>query len=319
MKAATGFAVAVAVARYEPKIIAPEVLRLPTHRLLNYNLSRDKSCMPELPEVETVVKTLQPVIVGRRVRRVELSRTDIVVPAGADLESLITGRTVRDISRRAKRIVFLLDNGHRFYIHLGMSGRITLSTADEPMAPHTHFRLLFDAGPEMRFRDPRRFGGIWWLGADGDEEGKIGPEPLLLRSKELAARLIKTRRAIKTALLDQSLIAGLGNIYVDESLFAAGLHPAIAANQLTNDDVARLTRSIKTTLRRALRHRGSTLRDYRDANDESGAFQRLHRVYDRAAAPCWKCRGKIVRVVMGGRSTHFCPVCQPARKANRGS
>jgi formamidopyrimidine-DNA glycosylase len=126
----------------------------------------------------------------------------------------------------------------------------------------------------------------------------------------LAARLARTKRVIKSALLDQSLIAGLGNIYVDESLFGAGVHPLLRADRLTPAQVAALIRSIKATLRRALNHRGSTLRDYRDANGDSGNFQRLHRVYGREGQPCRKCRAAIVRIVVGGRSTHFCPVCQ---------
>jgi formamidopyrimidine-DNA glycosylase len=133
-----------------------------------------------------------------------------------------------------------------------------------------------------------------------------------MRRVQLATRLMQTTRAIKNALLDQSVIAGLGNIYVDESLFAAGIHPLTTANTLTATQVAALLRAIKQTLRRALRHRGSTLRDYRDANGESGAFQKLHRVYDREGQPCRVCRTLIQRIVLGGRSTCFCVNCQPA-------
>jgi formamidopyrimidine-DNA glycosylase len=140
----------------------------------------------------------------------------------------------------------------------------------------------------------------------------MGPEPLTLRPKQLAQRLSNTRRAIKNALLDQNLIAGLGNIYVDESLHAAGVHPLTPANELDWPAVLRLNRGIKSTLRRALRHRGSTLRDYVDAEGGPGAFQKLHRVYDRAGQPCRECKSSIVRIVLGGRSTCFCPKCQRA-------
>jgi formamidopyrimidine-DNA glycosylase len=267
--------------------------------------------MPELPEVQTVVSTLRPKVVGRTVRAVKLARTDIVTPAGADLVTLLTGRTVRDVQRRGKRIVFTLDDGNRFYIHLGMTGQLTATSPDAAAAPHTHLEL--DVGPArvLRFRDPRRFGGIWWLGAEaGAEDAGMGPEPLGLRSGQLGKRLAKTTRAIKNALLDQRVVAGLGNIYVDEALFAAAIHPLTRADTLTAEQVARLNRSIKTTLKRALRHRGSTLRDYMDADGAAGGFQHLHRVYDRAGQPCRGCKSPIERIVLGGRSTHFCPRCQ---------
>ncbi len=136
-----------------------------------------------------------------------------------------------------------------------------------------------------------------------------------MSAAQLTTRLAKTRRAIKTALLDQKLLAGLGNIYADESLFAAGIDPRLAANNLSPAEISRLNRSIKTVLNRAIRHRGSTLRDYRDANGRPGNFQKIHRVYDRAGKPCAVCRTPIVRIVLGGRSTHFCPKCQRHKKA----
>jgi formamidopyrimidine-DNA glycosylase len=274
--------------------------------------------MPELPEVQTVVDSLRPAVLRRRVVSVQLHRNDVVKPAGIDLATLLTGRAILAIDRRGKRIVFTLDNAERFYIHLGMSGRLTLSANDETITKHTHLQLRFDDGAELRFFDPRRFGGIWWLGSAVDDD-RLGPEPLGLRAAELAARLAGTKRAIKSALLDQSVIAGLGNIYVDESLFAAGIHPLKRADRLTSAEVSSLVRSIKATLRRALNHRGSTLRDYRDANGAAGNFQRLHRVYAREGDPCWKCKTPIVRIIVGGRSTHFCPACQKSAKAQAAS
>ena len=169
----------------------------------------------------------------------------------------------------------------------------------------------------VRFRDPRRFGGVWWLGRERSHDQGMGPEPLTLRPSQLAGRLARTSRPVKVALLDQSLIAGLGNIYVDESLFRAGIHPLTPAKGLTGQQVARLSRAIKFTLRRAIRHRGSTLRDYRDADGAAGSFQGLHAVYDRADQPCRHCRTPIERIVLGGRSTHFCPACQKSGVARR--
>jgi formamidopyrimidine-DNA glycosylase len=272
--------------------------------------------MPELPEVQTVVNTLAPRLRGATFRRVTLARRDIVTPAESDLVSHLTGRTVTAISRRGKRIVFALDDGNRFFIHLGMTGRLTIEPARSDVPKHTHLLIdLVGRSDQLRFRDPRRFGGIWWLGTDSDDSQSMGPEPLSVRPQQLAKRLKKTRRAIKTALLDQRLVAGLGNIYVDEALFAAGIHPQTLANQLTPAQLRRLNRSIKTVLRRAIRHRGSTLRDYVDADGAAGAFQRLHRVYSREGAPCPNCKTPIARIVLGGRSTHFCPQCQKGPRA----
>lgn len=268
--------------------------------------------MPELPEVQTVVDTLRPKLLGRTIARVQLNRQDIVTPPDADLIARLTGRTVIDVARRGKRIVFTLDTRERFYVHLGMTGRLAMNLFHEPALPHTHLVVaLGGSSDEMRFVDPRRFGGIWWLGHDLPPEGNMGPEPMSTRPAQLGKRLARTTRAIKNALLDQTVLAGLGNIYVDESLFAAGIHPLSQADQLTPEQITRLSRSIKSTLRRAIRHRGSTLRDYRDADGAPGGFQSLHRVYNRGGKPCHVCRTPIERIVLGGRSTHFCPKCQP--------
>ena len=275
-----------------------------------------ESCMPELPEVQTVVNSLMPHLVGRTIGRVLHLRRDIVTPVGFDLPAHLAGRTVESIHRRAKRIVLTLDDANQLYIHLGMTGRLTMDSPHVERPLHTHMVLEVD-GRELRFRDPRRFGGIFWLGQEQSDE-KLGPEPLALRADQLARRLARTKRAIKNALLDQRVIAGLGNIYIDESLFAAGIHPLTPANRLRPDQISRLNRSIKTVLRRALKHRGSTLRDYVDAEGGKGAFQKLHKVYDRAEEPCRTCKTPITRIVLGGRSTCFCAKCQPRLKRRSG-
>ena len=269
--------------------------------------------MPELPEVETVVATLRPKVLGRPIVAVVSVRQDILTPPDVDLPARLSGRTFRAVERRGKRIVCTLDDGNRFYIHLGMTGQVSVVAADAPLPPHTHLEL--DLGKtRLRFRDPRRFGGLWWLGAAAADE-EMGPEPLGLRPAALLRRLGRTTRAVKNALLDQRVVAGLGNIYVDEALHAAGIHPLTPADRLSASDVGRLSRSIKATLRRAIRHRGSTLRDYLDADGAAVGFQRLHRVYDRAGHPCPRCRTPIERIVLGARSTHFCPRCQPRRRS----
>ncbi len=266
--------------------------------------------MPELPEVQTVVESLRPRLRGRCFAVPLHLRGDIVRPRGFDLAGAMAHRTIIGIDRRAKRIVFCLEGGDRFFIHLGMSGRLTVEQADAPILPHTHLIAgIAGTDRQLRLRDPRRFGGIFWLG-DAPDDHTIGPEPLTLRPKQLADRLARTTRAIINALLDQRLIAGLGNIYVDEALHQAGIHPLAPANRLTLTQITTLNRAIKTTLRRAIHHRGSTLRDYVDADGTKGGFQNLHKVYAREGTPCQTCRTPIERIVIGGRSTHFCPACQ---------
>ena len=287
--------------------------------------------MPELPEVQTVVTTLRPRIVGRVIAAVNLAREDIVRPAGVDLPGCLRGRRIEGVERRGKRIVIRLDDRGLFYVHLGMTGQFTVEKPDAPAKAHTHLVMELE-GPgvrgqgsgktdddvvTLRFRDPRRFGGVFWCGCGEDAETGLGPEPLGMRAGELARRLGKTRRAVKNALLDQRVVAGLGNIYVDEALFEARVHPLKLACDLTADEVGRLNRAIKKVLRRAIRHRGSTLRDYVDADGEIGGAQRLHRVYGREGRECVACGGEIERIVLGGRSTHFCPKCQRLTRAGR--
>lgn len=274
--------------------------------------------MPELPEVETVVRSIRGSLCGRRITAIDLRRPDIVHPVGLDLAAQLAGRSIHDIVRRAKRIVFALDNGHCFYIHLGMTGQLFLFSssvhpssplaAPPPLPPHTH--LIIYCGPiELRFRDPRRFGGLFWL-ANRNPGEDLGPEPLALRQGQLLGLLQHTRRPVKTALLDQTIIAGIGNIYADETLFSAGIHPRTPANKLNAQQATSLTRCIKDILRRAILHGGSSIRDYRDGAGNAGGFQDHHRVYGRTGQPCARCGGRISRMVLGGRSTHFCPRCQ---------
>ncbi len=264
--------------------------------------------MPELPEVETIVRTLHPRTVGQIIDGIRVLRQDIIQPGDIDLASKVLRRKIVRLHRRGKKIVFELDDANRFYIHLGMSGRLTIEAPDSPIRPHTHLILQIASG-EIRFVDPRRFGGVFWLGSDGSADAGLGPEPLGLRTGQLARQLTTTSRSIKTTLLDQKVLAGLGNIYADEALFTAGIDPRVPANKLTLTQIARLNRSIKIVLNRAIRHRGSTLRDYRDADGQPGSFQKIHRVYDREGKPCVVCGTPIVRIVLGGRSTHFCPKC----------
>lgn len=278
--------------------------------------------MPELPEVESVVRSLAPRLVGRRFGDLTLGPHDITTPSGTPLRSLLAGRRIDQLTRRAKRILFRLDNETAFFIHLGMTGRLTLEHPETPLKPHTHLtaRLSVDASHvpdplELRFVDPRRFGEIRWLDRLFDDPD-LGPEPLEgdLDSlvDHLHARLKSSTRCIKSALLDQSLIAGVGNIYADESLFSARIHPLRLGKSISRDELTSLLSELRLILDRAIASGGSSLRDYVDADGNPGAYQHLHRVYARESEPCPLCKSPIARIVISARSSHFCPVCQPA-------
>lgn len=267
--------------------------------------------MPELPEVQSVVDSLRDEVVGRRFVNIERGPHDVTTPDGFDLAAALRKRTVTTLARRAKRIVFTLDDSNRFFIHLGMTGQLTIEPADAERKKHTHLVVTLDSQSQLRFVDPRRFGEIRWLGRSPDE-ASLGPEPLSMTRATFAKQLSGTKRAIKVALLDQTVVAGIGNIYADESLHAAGISPLVPARELDPNQIALLTKSIKAVLRKAIRAGGSTLRDYVNGRGEAGGFQSRHRVYDREGKPCGRCKTSIERIVLGGRSTHFCPKCQRA-------
>lgn len=271
--------------------------------------------MPELPEAETIARELNDALAGESVDRVIVARKDVIHGDRRPLGKLLAGRRIERVTRRAKRVILEFGPDRKLVFHLGMSGRLTLHERDDPIEKHTHLRISYLAGSrELRFRDPRRFGGVWCLTNGGKPSGRLlgelGPEPLELR---LAAfkRLLARKRQIKALLLDQRAIAGLGNIYCDESLHAAGVHPLTKAHTLDDDTSRRLLRAIKSTLRRAIRFKGTTLMDYRATNGEPGSFQQHHRVYQREGQPCRTCGVKIVRILAAGRSTFYCPRCQP--------
>ncbi len=267
--------------------------------------------MPELPEAETIARQLHRELAGKTLGRVALMRPDIVHGDDGLLDSLLPRRRVKRVWRRAKRVQIELTGDVRLVFRLGMTGRLGVGPADLPLEKHTHLRIAVEGTThELRFCDPRRFGGLWILTArDDDPDGKLGLEPLDATPGQFRAALSR-RRQIKALLMDQSAVAGLGNIYCDESLYAARIHPLTRAARLDREAVVRLLRAIKRTLRRAIRFNGSTLMDYRDADGREGSFQKLHRVYQREGHPCRTCRTPIRRILAAGRSTFFCPKCQ---------
>ncbi|MFO0930750.1 MAG: bifunctional DNA-formamidopyrimidine glycosylase/DNA-(apurinic or apyrimidinic site) lyase [Gemmataceae bacterium] len=273
--------------------------------------------MPELPEVETVVRDLRPKLTGRRlvvVRR--LTAVDLRQPWNVLWPPRLTGRLVSAVRRRGKWIVVELDRGF-LVIHLGMTGQLVVKPPDTPFADHTHFAFDLDDGQQLRFRDSRRFGLVSYYPDEAavqalfDETG-LGPEPFELDAGGWRTALAGTARAIKAVLLDQSVVAGVGNIYADEALFEAKIHPSSRGCDLTRPQAERLRKAIVTVLQRAIEHGGSTIRDYVGGDGQAGTFQAELRVYGRDGEPCRRCRTPVAVVRLAGRSTHFCPTCQPA-------
>ncbi len=267
--------------------------------------------MPELPEVETIARTLRPHLEGAVIAGARVGRRDYVRSPGPSAGAHLAGKRIEAVRRHGKRLSLVLRPRGSVVVHLGMSGRIDLGSPEAPVAKHTHFRVSFrDLDVEMRVTDPRRFGGVW-VEPDRDRAADdLGPDALGLRLPAFR-RILARPRQIKALLLDQRAIAGLGNIYCDEALWATGIHPLSRAADLHGDQPRLLLKEIRRVLTQAIRHRGSTIRDYRDAQGESGGFQGRHRVYGRTDSPCVRCGEPILRILAGGRSTHLCPRCQP--------
>jgi formamidopyrimidine-DNA glycosylase len=282
--------------------------------------------MPELPEVETVLRGLQPVMEGAVIARAEVNRPDLRWPLPERMAERLTGRRVTGLRRRSKYILADLDSEESLLIHLGMSGRMLISGArlgqfyhDHP-APqkHDHVVLHMESGARVTFNDARRFGAMDLVptqSADGHPLlAGLGPEPFGndFNGPYLAARLKGRRTPIKSALLDQRIVAGLGNIYVAETLYRAGVSPLRLAGDFAEPAVQALVPVIREVLAEAIEAGGSSLRDFRQANGELGYFSKHFQVYDREGEPCETpgCIGTVIRTVQSGRSSFWCPACQ---------
>ncbi|HKQ04153.1 MAG TPA: bifunctional DNA-formamidopyrimidine glycosylase/DNA-(apurinic or apyrimidinic site) lyase [Blastocatellia bacterium] len=273
--------------------------------------------MPELPEVETVRRSLLTRLPGRTVTEIRVRDARLRVPvAEAQLHELIAGQRVTELSRRAKYLIIHFDNRSRLIVHLGMSGQLLLVSADVPFDKHDHVIFSLDGGLELRFRDPRRFGMVVALAeselSDYAPLRRLGPEPLAadFTPDYLFARSRGSKKPVKNFLMDQQVIVGVGNIYASESLFLAGIHPLRPAGQISRERWRRLTMAVRRVLRNAIRQGGTTLSDFRDSQGNAGYFQTALRVYGRKGEPCRTCRTSIRAQVIAGRSTFFCPRCQ---------
>ncbi len=299
--------------------------------------------MPELPEVETIARGVDKRVRGDRIVEAWFSgkRPTFKTPAPKQSKGL-SGRTILAVHRTGKHIVIELSslgaspNAHKrealrpgaheretlrscahereaaqWIVHLGMTGRLLVTAPDSPVAPHTHARLSLESGRELRFVDPRRFGRLEFRNLDRDSAfGSPGDEPLTVGEREFAALFRGRRMSIKAALLNQTLLAGVGNIYADESLFHAGIRPRRRANRLTRLELDRLRLALREILNHAIRLGGSSVSDYVGADGERGFFQMEHCVYQRTGEPCRRCQTPIQRIVLAGRGTHYCPNCQ---------
>jgi len=291
--------------------------------------------MPELPEVETVARGLQATVAGRRILSVTLRKTDFIDDPAA-IERELPGRHIVKIERFGKFMLLQLGNrmalaapgaaideaapvdvSEALLVHLGMTGHLAPHVPEQPLAKHTHVTFTLDDGRELRYTDPRRFGRMAYLtGAALTEElERFGADPLHVDAEEFARRVHASRARIKALLLDQGVLRGVGNIYADESLWKAKIHPAKTGARLTSAELEALRKELRKILLKAIELRGSSVSDFVDAGGIPGDYQQYHKVYGREGQSCPRCGAKIKRIIVAGRSSHFCLGCQPAPRA----
>jgi formamidopyrimidine-DNA glycosylase len=275
------------------------------------------SSMPELPEVETVVRDLRPALVGRGITAVRVGKRKLRRPWQSVWSRAVTRKRVEAVGRRGKWIRIDLSGGRTLILHLGMTGQLTISAVDVPKSSHTHLVFALDDGRELRFRDIRRFGSADLFADRAAAEqflaDRLGPEPFDLAADAFAAAVRSSIRCLKAILLDQAVVAGVGNIYADEACFRAGLHPARRGRTLSAAECDRLRTAIIEVLHAAIAGRGSTIRDYVGGSGLMGTYQGEFRVYGRTGEPCPTCATSIRMVRLAGRASHYCPRCQPRK------
>ena len=275
--------------------------------------------MPELPEVETLVRGLQREIAGRRVVSVTLGKTDFMDNPG-EIERQLPGAEIRAVERYGKFMLLRLQHAKEvresaLLVHLGMTGAMMPRPVSEPHAKHTHLVALLDDSRELRYVDPRRFGRIALLGGEAlqKELRRFGADPLEVTLEEFTRRIRERRARIKALLLDQQVLRGVGNIYADESLWKAKIHPSQLGARLQPEQFEKLYRALQEILKKAIALRGSSISDFLDAEGEPGEYQLHHKAYGREGKPCYGCKRPIKRIVVAGRSSYFCPNCQRRR------
>jgi formamidopyrimidine-DNA glycosylase len=277
--------------------------------------------MPELPEVETIRRDIEKEFVNKRIKKVDVTGARSV-RRHQDVKEFVArteGRKVTGTRRRGKYLLLKLDSGDVLVAHMGMSGQLLRVNPKEPVGKHTHVVLTFVGAPQLRFVDPRTFGELFVTAPDRLEDevpelAHLGFDPIdeQMAWTRFGALLTARKAKLKPLLMDQRVVAGIGNMYADEILFSAGLRHDRNSDSLTPQEIRRLYRSVVETLQEAIKHRGSSLADeqYRDIFGDAGEFQRLHNVYDREGQACPRCRSTITRIKANGRSSFFCPQCQ---------
>jgi len=270
--------------------------------------------VPELPEVENIVRSLRPELVGRQITGFRLlwERT-VAAPSPEAFQQMLVGQEVRSVRRRGKFLVFDLSGGQSLLVHLRMTGQLGLCRPGEPASRHVRAAFDLDDGRELRFVDQRKFGRLWLVDDSETVLGKLGPEPLAddFTPAAFRERLAGRRARIKALLLDQRFLAGVGNIYADEALYVARVHPCRPASDLAEEEAERLFQAMRQVLRDGIAHGGTTLDSYRRPDGSEGDHQNFLQVFRRAGEACPRCGTPAVRLVVGGRSTFFCPLCQP--------
>jgi formamidopyrimidine-DNA glycosylase len=270
--------------------------------------------MPELPEVETTRRGIRAALVGRTIQAFDLRESRLRWPVAKKLAKELAGQRVLDVRRRAKYLLIDLERG-TLIAHLGMSGSLRVMPTTAERILHDHYDLVLDSGQCLRFNDPRRFGSLHWCAGDPAEHAllaDLGPEPFdeQFDAEYLAARARGRKVAVKLFLMDQHTVVGVGNIYATEALFRAGVRPRRAAGRIRRAEWERIVQAIRDVLGDAIRHGGTTLRDYVNADGTPGYFRRELYVYERAGEPCRRCAKPIRQLQQGQRSTYFCPGCQ---------
>jgi formamidopyrimidine-DNA glycosylase len=273
--------------------------------------------MPELPEVETVSQGLRERALGRRILAVEVRHPGAIAGSPEQFAAELEGRAIVSVQRKGKALALELEGGDAppryLLVRLGMTGQFTLSARQTPLEPHTHVLLALGEREELRFRDPRRFGRLRSCSAAELEAAfdRLGPDAQQITQEQFLSALGARRGAIKSWLMNQQLLAGLGNIYADESLFVAGIHPLAQPGRISARKARRLFRAVRKVLDHAVKLQGTSFRDYVNIEGRPGRYEPRLRVYQRTGEPCPRCGRPIRRMVIAGRSSHFCPRCQP--------
>ena len=270
--------------------------------------------MPELPEVETTRRGIALALEGRKIIELVVREPRLRWPVPADLPDKMRGQTILSVKRRAKYLLLETARGTAM-VHLGMSGSMRIVSADEVPETHDHFDIVTDHGEIVRFNDPRRFGSLLWAGTDPDQHPLLrglGPEPLeeYFTGVYLWQSARGRRIAIKHHIMNSKIVAGIGNIYANESLFRAGIHPGRQAGRIALPRMEKLVSEIKAVLEDAIRQGGTTLRDYRNSDGKPGYFKQRLLVYDRGGEPCKRCNTLLKKIVQGQRATYYCKNCQ---------